>query len=138
MSMGKFSADKMFSKLENADESPLSVIGFVDRDKTKGFVSFSRPPNCGEVLRVPEDAIVRHERLAKVPCGDHHHHLVRLILKRPSSSEGELFHDLLAAHLTHPIFSASQVGNMPPMAAAAGGPQYCYTDANGKQVCVPI
>jgi hypothetical protein len=63
-----------------------------------------------------------------------HAHLVRLHLRRPDDDEGAALHDLLAESAAAPQPVASNA----VLATGAPGALYCYYDAQGRYICVPL
>jgi hypothetical protein len=131
----RFSAVGMFEALKVKGSAPLSVTGLIkEEDGDATAVLLAVPPHADRWIRVPEDQISSFERVGSLRLDDRDHQLVRLNLKKPETPEGEIFHDLLAAHQAGAratalhVASAARIGT--PAAAA-----YCYFDANGKWVC---
>jgi len=95
----KLTAHEFVDQLRHDEIRPqLTLTGMVktpDDDDTQLLFAFGT--SCADWTSVPLDSIETVEVLDSVPCKDHAHPLVNLTLRKPESSEGDMFTALLAA-----------------------------------------
>lgn len=86
------SSKAVFQKLDEQGPTFFGLVKQIDDDDNS--IMFAEGHNCRKWIAIPVVQIEEIERLYKISCEDHFHYFVRLILKRPSSPEGEVFSKL--------------------------------------------
>jgi hypothetical protein len=77
---------------------PFVVRGLAKADEEDdGHLMFAPGHRCENWIRIPVASIETVEVLTVVPCRDHTHPLVSLVLKQPETEEGRLFSALANA-----------------------------------------
>jgi hypothetical protein len=124
----------MFAALKSGAGTTLAITGIVsEKDDDPRTVHVALPPHADRWLAIPEDHIGSFEPVSKIIIDDAEHQIVRLSLKRPSTPEGAIFHDLLAAHVASANAIVQHAAAEGSGAAAATG--YCYYDTKGNWIC---
>ncbi|MFF1405154.1 hypothetical protein [Streptomyces sp. NPDC058294] len=93
-----YSPQEFFQKLgSNGLASPVTLTGLIkevpDED---GYASFTVGTKCTNWRRVPLELIESIEHLKSVPCDEHTHPLVKLVLKVSQSEEARLLVSFIA------------------------------------------
>jgi hypothetical protein len=77
---------------------PIVLYGMVKpADNDDDYLLFAHGRVCENWTRIPLSSIENISVLSLVPCDDHKHPLVALVLKQPETDEGRLFSSLLKA-----------------------------------------
>ena len=88
----KYASSKaVFQKLDEQGPTFFGIVKQIDDDDN---IMFAEGRTCRGWLAIPVVQIEEIERLYKISCDDHFHYFVKLILKRPSNPEGEVFSKL--------------------------------------------
>jgi hypothetical protein len=129
-----FTARDMFEEL-GAAQPNLTIVGFVRPcSGDDAAIDFAVPGTCDEWVKIPEALVDGFEALSRSKGAAHEHDLVRLHLKRPDDATAGALHDLIGGQ----VKTMNKALLSEAAASAKAGAQYCYYDATGKYVCVPI
>lgn len=129
-----FAARDMFEEL-GTTQSNLTIVGFVRPcPDDPAAIDFAVSGTCDEWVKIPEGLVDRFEALSRGTCAAHEHDLVRLHLKRPDDATASALHDLIGGQ----VRTMNKALLSDTAASARTGAQYCYYDATGRYVCVPI
>jgi len=92
-----FTADEFLDRLRRDDISPSVVLyGMVKpAEDSDDYLLFAHGYICKDWFRVPVSSIENISVLSTVPCDDHEHPFVLLVLKQPETDEGRLFASLV-------------------------------------------
>jgi len=111
------SGEQLVDRLREHGET-IIFTGMVKQADSDDEIMFARGTECQHWITIPREYVERADVLGLVPCHDHDHHLVRLYLKRPQSTEARVFADLAQLHRAAP--AAAQAAAVRP--AVAGDP----------------
>jgi hypothetical protein len=93
----------------------ITLVGMAKKsDGEEKSIQFAPGQDCTNWTTIPLTAIASVEVIRTVPCRDHSHPLVKLNMKTPDSSDGQLFSSIIAA-----MQSPSSAG----MPRGLGGPR---------------
>ena len=85
---------------------PIVLYGMVQpAEDDDDYLLFAHGNVCKNWFRIPLSSIENISVLSFVPCDDHEHPLVALVLKQPKTEEGQLFASLVQA-------PSGQAGNL--------------------------
>jgi hypothetical protein len=88
--LGRLKRDEIFV--------PIVVYGMVKpAEDNDDYLLFAHGNACKNWFRIPLSSIENISVLRLVPCDDHKHPLVSLVLKQPQTEEGQLFVSLFQA-----------------------------------------
>jgi hypothetical protein len=77
---------------------PIVLYGMVKpAENDDDYLLFAHGNICENWIRISLSSIENIDVLSLVPCGDHKHPLVALVLKQPETDEGRLFSSLITA-----------------------------------------
>jgi hypothetical protein len=134
--MDSFRAVKMFEALEAMPQDCCQIVGLV------------RPhPTADDMIQVADPARPEdwHDLAEATVVG-----FVPLQSMRPQGNQPRIVRLLLREHLDHPLALAADhphreaertreaLGAMGATSVLTAGAQYCYYDAQGRYICVPI
>ena len=94
-----FEPDEFLDRLKR-DEiyAPIVLYGMVKpAEDNDDYLLFAHGSVCENWFRIPLSSIENISVLTVVPCDDHKHPLVSLVLRQPETDEGRLFASLVQA-----------------------------------------
>jgi hypothetical protein len=158
--MQTFSPSDFVKALESDGlRRPVILTGTVKKPEQPDTILFSPNTSCLAWISIPLEKVEKVEWLGKVPCKDHNHDFVNLVLKETDKGEASFFADLLRAYTSQPsmpglaepfgqpsALPVSSSGHVPsgitpsaygpsgirPLAAAQTIYQMCYYDPDGQ------
>ena len=98
---GSLTAADFFEKLQHDKldtTAPLYLMGMVKKSEREGkTIDFAPGGDCSNWVTIPLELIDDVEIMKTISCKDHTHPLVKLNMKKPSTTEGKIFLALLEA-----------------------------------------